>query len=330
LTTIAELLGLNGYSTVSYNGDGYVGLNFGFGKGFNVYSSKERNLFGNIEASKQWIGDNKEKPFFLFLHGYDIHRPYIQYKRYNIFKNYSGSFNISDFCGPSRLMPSNPDDLDYVISQYDGGIRYVDELMGSFFDFLQSEGLLNDTVVILTSDHGDELMEHGECDHVHSVYDEVIRVPLIVRIPGVNGTRVSKNVPASTGILPMILDILGLDDPGFEDNNPLRLLKDKSSEIGPVFSMTGILSVDNTIHLKRSVRTERWKLIETNIDGDITYELFDLVNDPFEKDNLSGFHPEVVKNLTSYLNEIGDDVTPKRDYLDQKTVDQLRNLGYIQ
>ncbi|MFH1435477.1 MAG: sulfatase, partial [Pseudomonadota bacterium] len=287
LPTLAGIMKKNGYETVSYNGAGFVSGKLGLGAGFDIYESRSDRFRKNIDASVEWIKKNQGSRFFLFLHGYDIHRPY-DMKDYNIFYDYKGEYNVRHFCVKNAPEVKTDEDLKYVVSQYDAGIRYVDHLMGEFFELLRSEGLLDNTILIITSDHGDEFYEHGNCDHIKSVYEELIHVPLIIRIPGFRAVRIQQQVPASTGILPTVLGMVGIEDEAaIERNNLLQFLTKRSFSIPFVVSETGWSFKGRGRKYWRCVRTGKWKQVYfKNVRGQESYELYDMVNDPGEKKNV--------------------------------------------
>ena len=240
---------------------GFAGPRHGMDIGFDTFVTKGRRLEANLAPAMEWLDENSDEPFFLFVHGFNTHRPYVPpspYKEYYI-GDYRGSYSISDF-RPGGLMPG-PEDLEYVVSQYDGEIAYVDGLIGTFLDRLDRRGLLEDTLVIITSDHGDEFLEHGACDHVRTLFDELVRSPWIMFGPGVPAIAVSSHV-GTIDMLPTVLDLFGIDaDVPFQGVSRVACLTPNAAAIGPqeVFSFTG-KGVEPYYHLS-SVRTDRWKLV---------------------------------------------------------------------
>lgn len=334
-TTLAEILKGHGYSTVSYNGGGFVGNGFRLNQGFDVYESKGRRFEKNIDASIEWIRGNKGKRFFLFLHGYDAHRPYDVSREYNIFYDYNGGYDIISFCEPTAedfvfkggLLEG--EELDFIVSQYDTEIRYVDILLGEFFRFLEEENLLNNTVVVITSDHGEEFFEHGSCDHIRSVYEELIRVPLIIRIPAVGGAKIKNQVPASAGILPAILDVINVTEDVDNENNFMRLLEEDPLTFDYVVSESGRVYKKKARYWA-SVRTGKWKIVAyREDDNEIWFELYNLENDPTERNNVVNDRPCVYKKLRDTMAAIGSGRKPREEEIDSETLEQLRSLGYL-
>ncbi|MFC2162883.1 sulfatase [Candidatus Altiarchaeota archaeon] len=329
--TLAGVLRDNGYSTASFNGGGFMNPSNGFDVGFDVYESYGRNFKNNIKASKEWIRDKRGERFFLFLHGFDIHRPYNLFK-YNRFINYSGDYDVLKSCRPWDNFPSDDDELDYLVSQYDAGIYYVDLMMRDFMEFLDEEGLMNNTVVILTSDHGEEFFEHGSCDHVDTLYDELIHVPLMLRIPGYGGARVGGLVPASTSIMPTILDIVNASSPLGFNGSLLRFVNGRPAGAVHVLSETAYRP--NPMHKTRqswkSLRTSSHKLIYVEGVNFTRYELYDLIADPGEQEDISLTDKGSFSRLNDLMREHGFSVPEPEDTdLDDETVSQLRYLGYV-
>lgn len=331
LPTLAGIMKSNGYETISYNGAGFVSAKLGFGSGFDIYESRSDRFRKNIDASVEWIRTNPGKRFFLFLHGYDVHRPY-DMKDYNIFYDYKGKYNLRHFCVKYAPKIKTDDDLKYIVSQYDAGIRYVDHILGEFFETLRSEGLLEETILIVTSDHGDEFYEHGNCDHVKSVYEELIQVPLIIRVPGFDSARIEHQVPASTSMLPTILDMVGIkDEAAVEQNSLVQFFTKMSFSFPFVVSETGWSIKGRGRKYWRCVRTDKWKQIYfKNVRARETYELYDLAHDPGEKKNVADAYPDVFSRLKERMFdvEIGEEPA-EREALDEETLEQLKALGYM-
>jgi len=335
--TLAEILARNGYRTVSYNGAGYVSARFGLGQGFEIYESRSRNFEANIAAAEKWIGENRDRPFFLFLHGYDVHRPYTMFK-YNTFCEYEGDFDILKFCtaAETRKRPGDRE-LEYVVAQYDAGIVWVDLLLGRFFRFLDDAGLRDDTVIIVTSDHGEEFYEHGGCDHKHSVYRELVHVPLIIALPSGVARRVDVPVPASTAILPTVLSIVGVEPEGPARSTDLvRVAATGRYDGDPIESETGRL-VENLQHWK-GITTARWKLIYEHDCGETSFELYDRTGDAMERDDVFGERRGEVEGLIARMltdggitGEPREGAAPEQRAIeDRELVEQLEALGYME
>jgi len=264
-STLAEILSAQGFRTAAFTGGGYVSPAFGLTQGFEVFSTRGRHFEANLPDALQWVRSHRKERFFLFLHGYNVHKPYKPPPPYDtLFSDgYNGGYDTEDF-QPDRPRPS-AEDLRFVISQYDGEIRYVDDQLRYFFAQLEVTGALADTVVIVTSDHGDEFYEHGGVDHIHTLYDELLRVPLVVAGPGIRATRFNGQV----GLIDLVPTVLGLvrvdhkEPVQGSDLSPF-LLNGSDSLAHDVYSVTGFSDYPYEL---LSIRTPQWKLILWELEG---------------------------------------------------------------
>ena len=158
-----------------------------------------------------WMEEKMKEPFFLFIHYWDVHYDYIPPDPYDKMfdPGYEGELDVRELEGNESIHADMArGDLEHLIALYDGEIRWTDEWIGRLMEMLRTKGLLDRTLIVLTADHGEEFFEHGAKGHGKSLYDETIRVPLIVRLPGVveAGLRISQQV-RTIDIYPTVLDI---------------------------------------------------------------------------------------------------------------------------
>ena len=253
-------------------------------------------------------------PFFLFLRHMDPHAPYLPPAPYE------RMFYHGDECDPKNRsmdpvmafkpfcdffkswMPPGITDKDYVIAQYDGAVAYMDACIQSIFNALEAHGVMDETIVILNGDHGETLYDH-ECwfDH-HGLYDVTLHVPLIIRYPGriPAGTRVS-GYNQHKDLVPTILDLAeietGID---FDGDSLVSLVDGTVSSFDSEFYIT-----ECTWMRKHGWRTPQWKLmvaLEPDFHFKPPVELYNLVEDPDENNNLAGELPEVVNLLKRRMN----------------------------
>ncbi len=264
-STLAEILSAQGFRTAAFTGGGYVSPAFGLTQGFQVFSTRGRHFEANLPDALQWVRLNRNERFFLFLHGYNVHKPYKPPPPYNTLfsEGYKGGYDTENF-QPDKPRPS-AEDLRFVISQYDGEIRYADDQLRHFFGELEITGALADTVVIVTSDHGDEFYEHGGVDHIHTLYDELLRVPLVVAGPGIRATRFKGQV-GLIDLVPTVLGLLRLDSKEPVQGSDLSpfLFNGSDSLAHEVYSVTGFSDYPYEL---LSIRTPRWKLILWKLEG---------------------------------------------------------------
>ena len=338
-TTLAETLKNNGYVTASFTGGGYTSHVYGFSQGFDLYKETDWGDMKEVnQLASDWLEIKQEKPFFLFLHSYSIHDPFnppepfskIYASGYNgqlknTFLNYILFEKIN-----KRTLTLSKEDVEYITSQYDGGIRYCDEQLGKLFKKIVTLGLDSNTIVILTSDHGEDLMDHGTISH-GDLYDEGIHVPLIVKYPylSLENNKIG-SIVRSIDIMPTILDILALPlAASMEGKSLLPLMlgkKDKHERM--VFSFGN----SSKLKVRIALRTKNWKLIysyKTEQD-----ELYNLEKDPKELNNLADVNKRQLailkKKLNSYIEKLKLPIKKDKAVLDEKTKQRLKSLGYAQ
>lgn len=315
IETLAEVLKKNGLKTGGFTGGAGVHSMFGFGKGFNAYID-DKDFAGfeyTYPKALDWIRDHRNNRFFIFLHGYNIHGEYTPPGGYDFrfldFKyngNLTGSKEEEIELREQGLVQGKifltKDDIRFITAIYDEKVHRADAEFAKFIEEYKKLGLMDKTVFVLTSDHGEELYDHGRIDHGQTLYEEVIHVPLIITIPGIKGWKIPEQV-RSIDLMPTILNILGIkiDDKlqnQFQGVSLIPLMKGEKQEL-PAFSETDY----RYAVFKRSVRTnDRWKLIsdlETRIN-----ELYNLNNDYNEKSNLSDENKNIYIRLNDLLQNI--------------------------
>ncbi len=229
------------------------------------------------------------------------------------------------------LFEFSPRDLEHLIARYDAEILYTDEMLGTILSLLKARGLWEESLIVVLSDHGDEFYEHGHFNHGHSLYDELIRVPLLIRFPhGAHGGRRIRAQVEMIDVLPTVLESLGLPVPeGLDGTSLLPLLREDPGAIDagePRYAISGATEVG------LAVRSRTHKLIRTP-KGD---SFFSLLDDPEElRDIYDPADPRVqefVRILEAYQKERPTRAPSKRTVaadLNEALQDQLRALGYI-
>ena len=314
--TLAEILRESGYSTtcVGFGGNpGSRGFDSyfeypGWGRWAEGRSPKAQNL-NNVTIPELNKLIDQSDPFFLFLRHMDPHAPYLPPEPYE------RMFYHGDECDPSNTsmqpvmefkpfcdffaswMPPGITDKDYVIAQYDGAIAYMDACIQAIFNALESRGVLDDTIVIFNGDHGETLYDH-ECwfDH-HGLYDVTLHVPLIVRYPSAvpAGKRVS-GFNQHKDLVPTILELAAIQtDIEFDGRSLMPMIRDEVASHESEFYIT-----ECTWMRKHGWRTPHWKLIvalEPDFHFKPSVELYNLIEDPDENNNLAGTRPDIVSTL---------------------------------
>ena len=320
LRTLAEILGGEGYSTscVGFSGNpasrGFQKyLDFsGWGSWNSGRSHKAENLndVAIPELKSLAAGD---KPFFLFLRHMDPHSPYLPpcpFERIfydgNEFDPNNHSldpvYTFKPFCDYFKSwFPPGCTDKEYVIAQYDGAVAYMDACIANIFATLDMLGIEEDTLIAITSDHGETLHDH-DCfyDH-HGIYDCTLHIPLAFVYPGKvpAGLRFS-DFCQQKDVTPTILDLMGIKtDIACDGGSLVPLMKGEPRTIEPEFYIT-----EATWMRKHGWRTPEWKLIHA-LEPDFHFkpevELYNLITDPEENHNLAEQEPELVKLLEARM-----------------------------
>jgi arylsulfatase A-like enzyme len=258
----------------------------------------------------------EDKPFFMMLRHMDPHAPYLPpapFERMFYHGNESDPanksmepvMNFKPFCDFfASWMPPGISDKDYVIAQYDGAIAYMDACIQTIFEALKTHGILENTIVVINGDHGETLYDH-ECwfDH-HGMYDNVLHVPLIIRYPAKlpQGVRL-KGFNQHKDLLPTILELAELDpsdiqwasDLRFNGQSLLPMVRGEVASYESEFYIT-----ECTWMRKHGWRTPQWKLmiaLEPDFHFKPEIELYNLVEDPDENNNLAEQQPDIVAYL---------------------------------
>jgi choline-sulfatase len=328
LVTLADVFKANGYATGGFTGNAGVSGGFGYEQGFDVYLH-EKNKFGGFDYSipkaLEWLAANKDKKFFLFLHGYDAHgqNTPAKYDYRFVAKDYDYKF-LGTEAEQEALREEGLDrgranirdaDVKFWRAAYDEKVQRADVRFKDFLAEFEKLGVTGKTVFVLTADHGTELHEHARFDHGFTLYEELIRVPLVFKLPGgARGVRITDRV-SSIDVMPTVLDLLGLQvaDKTRKQMRGASLVPAMRGERvrRDCFSETDYRAYT----YKRSVVTpDGWKLIYTLENK--TRELFDVNADPGETNNLSakekGRADALERAVFAHFKAIGHDLTARR------------------
>ncbi|HYC53647.1 MAG TPA: sulfatase [Candidatus Binatia bacterium] len=236
---LPEIFRSAGYATGGFNGGGFVSDHYGFDRGFDVYRSNGRRFEHNLDQAITWLRSNREKKFFAFIHGYDAHRPYYSkpVDKREMGLDPDGPTEQGRFCLRDNREEPDEEGLERILRFYDASLHHGDRSLGVLFRSLRQLDLMDKTIILLTSDHGEEFFEHGNCDHVRFLYRETVHVPYVLYVPGYSkgGRRVSGQIPASISVARTLLDIAGVDHamPGV---SLLPILERKQREFPLVYS----------------------------------------------------------------------------------------------
>ena len=358
--TIAEVLQDSGVTTYAISANPLICRPQNFDQGFEFFEEAFQARAGMLtDHFLSWLDDHESHRFFAYLHYFDPHYPYdppggfeyvdaarrepvpqSDHARYDAMRKMKSGEGVKGYL-------DHEDDADAIRELYDGEIRYFDEQFGRLLDDLQNRGVLDNTIVVVTSDHGEEFFDHGRVGHSIQLHDELLVVPLLLWYPpriraGVVDAQVETEwLPAT------LLDLMGArvpPDAGLVERLPLT--PDVTSS-EPAYSTTERWrNPDEALrHRQVSIRTKQWKLIvvpearEESDDGDVREIvepdlLFDLLEDPEETTNVADRYPDVVKKLRAELDEwiqsTNDRSLKSSDEIaGESTIEKLRKLGYL-
>jgi arylsulfatase A-like enzyme len=285
------------------------------------------------------VAGDGDRPFLLFLNYMDGHFPYLPPAPFDtLFPGKDPGFSWASAdtyaleAGVNSLSRTlQPEEHEHLVSQYDGSIAYLDAKLGELFDRLRRDGLLDDTLVVIWSDHGESFMEHGFLGHGVSLYQSEIGVPMVVRYPGQSAGRVVEAPVSSVDLLPTIMEVADID---IEHRISGESLLDIGGfEARPVFSESFPAGNKVALHERfdrtaRAIVSGQHKLIWSS-EG--MRELYDLSVDPGEAAGVmtSNTAADTLEaTLASWLQGL-EIARPSDAVMDEATLRRLRALGYI-
>ncbi len=318
MVTLAGVLQSHGYRTAAFIGGYFLARRFGLDQGFQVYDSP----FGSTRASlvkaldlkrpaddvtrraESWLAANSQQPFFVFIHLFDLHRPYDP---------------------PAAYRARFGED------EYDAELGYVDAVLGDFWKFLAARQLFEHSLIVLTADHGESLGEHGESTHGYFVYESTLHVPLIIHWPQGSGTYPPR-VEAPAGLIdvaPTILEALGVAaPPSFQGRSLFPLLARDTSAQRKVYSESLYAHDNFRCAPLRSLRVSNYQYIAAPRP-----ELYDLSLDPGELQNLVGHEKDLEESfqnqIAALLTDYGVPQPAAHEPARHKVRASLRALDYV-
>jgi len=346
LPTLAQLLQNQGYLTAAFTGSGCMSSRFGFSSGFDTYveirypETRKRNtdcevIFGN---AIEWLREHADRTFFLFVHTYEPHSPYVD-------EYFAKSERITKF-----------DKTRWRKALYDGDIRKADYFLGSLLDEVDALGLADNTLVIVTSDHGEDLDgvrnppdAEYKTGHGFNLYDEMLLVPLVMRGPGIQPHE--KGITPQVrliDILPTVLDYLDIPEPDTIQGKSLRGMIEGRDRL----DRPAVCEATCTGCPREGLRVDGFKYVHRLEDRQIggvwvnrspEFEVYDLDEDPGELDNIAQENSARTAAFQRQLDELAN-TAPKRILSDPKDNDhsefnlqdnpelaeQLEALGYLE
>jgi arylsulfatase A-like enzyme/Tfp pilus assembly protein PilF len=315
--TLATVLRQAGYATGAVIGSAVLDSRFGLNQGFDFYYDHfdfsrldEANLDemerpGNLVAdlALNWLAENWQKKFFLWMHLYDPHYPY---------------------------RPPEPYAHEYVTHPYDGEIAFADAQVGRLLRFLKEKDRYHNTLILLSGDHGESLGEHGEKTHGFFVYNATMHVPLIIRLPAKGAARTVSDPVSLVDLMPTVLAALGLEIPAQVQGRSLlpELRGDNSGRPRELYGETFLPRLHFNWSELRAAENANYHFIDAPRP-----ELYDLTKDPGELHNLFSEKKAVSEEMHSKLRALireysaGKEMAEKTG-LDPALMERLKSLGY--
>jgi arylsulfatase A-like enzyme len=324
--TLAEILKIYGYETAAFTGGVFFNPAYGLNQGFDTYydhiSASQGKFSAHIGASNeimpkalQWMEHNKDKDFFMFIHSYDLFMPcrisginknmfdpvyqgaadeLLQRQFLRLSKTSRDTYAVTKGKNDIEEITLNQADIRHIIANYDAGIASSDASVGDLLKKIEELNLDGKTIVILTADHGIDLLGHNtlHCYMSGSGYDEVLRVPLIIKYPGVKAkAKIIKSQVQLIDLMPTVLDFLRIPIPKEVQGKSIFPLFYQGNSVG--FNESVFSGWNDVL----AVRSRGWKLIYSR--G--SYELYNLNKDPRELKNLAQLRPDVFMRLIRQL-----------------------------
>jgi arylsulfatase A-like enzyme len=330
LNTLADVLNKEGYLTAGLVTNPHLRGFLGFSQGFDEYRYFDPNTKAK-QINKEVMSllkDNSERPFFLYVHYMDVHSPYKPPREYKYLYTEETRLRAIGTNGPlRRKIPREI--VEYTKSVYDAQINYWDDCFSELIKNLGRGGYLNNTLIVVLADHGEEFYDHGGFGHGYSLYEEGIRIPLYMVFPDhIPGENVWKNPVQVIDIFPTVCHFAKVDprNLGLRGTN---IFSNKWKEKGENLI---IYSETYRGKIPRSVKKGKLKLIFNSKLED--YELYDLKNDPKEEMSIYRMDSPQSKRLQAELfmtlMAVDEGIEAESVTLDRETVDQLRSIGYLQ
>lgn len=350
-TTLVDLLNDANYKTAAFTGGFDYNPRFGLTNRFGEYNecrNEEEELtldaYGKISCTApkalEWIKSNIDSKFFVHLQGFDTHCPFGPARGQMYDPGYEGKVDFSKCLwtfdksepiladGKEYYPVYSPttqgkasvllgeEDIKHLVALYDESITLSDAVLGSFLDEIKKLGLNDNTVIIFTSEHGDMLGKHGRFMRGGPLggtfYDDVLKIPLVIKIPGITSARVD-GLAQQIDIMPTLLDLLSLPKSQVLEGKSLLPLLSQGREINQyVFAGSEFSPAEDNLYLTEntrveSVRNKRWKLIKEEVLGPTpqppTFELYDIENDTEELYNLAGIEESILDDLKLRLSD---------------------------
>ncbi len=375
--TLAELLTKAGYRTAGFSSIDWLEEKTGANRGFSEYygrafrQSQLRNTSGSKRVNdkrsneisqevQEWLKNrNNDTPFFLFVNLFDAHNPYNPPEPHRSLFLHEGdsgripqlNWDITKYYAGAARMDNK--DFSLMSNLYDGGVHYVDSVAGELVEFFRDQGILDESILFITSDHGENIGDHGHWGHRYCLYDSLIRVPLIIRYPGIfEGGKRPDNYVQTVDIYPTVMDLLSIDredvckelqgETLFPSALGSRKREFTLSEFMPKPDLRyydGYPEFDASVFAYglTAIRYNGYKLIWSSTGR---HELYDLTSDPGEARNVYSDWPDKVSELSQFLKQwqmsfeasgqVQSYSLQSDPEVDEDIKNKLKALGYVE
>ncbi len=355
-TLLQEWLRRAGYYCAAFTGGGQL-RSKGFEQGFHEYcwSADVGKIEDSFPQATEWLEENSDELFFLFLHTYETHAPYTRGEfcaglpRGRLGDLTAGELLIPKDSGIKSHTPLIDQEKRYMNAAYDSGVKKATDEVALLLGELDRLGLTDSTVVVILSDHREEFWDHNQlfAQHGQSLYGELLNVPLIIFDPGHPSEglhRIAEEV-STVDLLPTVLDLLGIPSTAQTDGVSLVPLMDGEKSGEPFHREIPILAsrldksycvIHQGVKFIRGLGEQAWLADRKDLPP-VPGELFRLTDDPLEQNNLAAIEPDLQQQMTEMLRRAAGRALPP---LDEEDVDhgpvspdlqrQLRALGYVE
>jgi arylsulfatase len=328
IVTLAERLRAAGYHTLGFTGNPFLIESFGFAQGFDRFQFFPGDDFAGaniiVASALEQVKRSPPQPLFLWLHLMEPHSPYAPPPwTARTFPPAGPAVRLPPSAPPPAwLLKGSPSDLRLYEEAYDEEILAVDTTFDTLLRGLRDLRDPAAAIVVVTADHGEQFLDHGGWEHSDQLYDELIRVPLVIKAPGVAPATIDVQVQL-LDLYPTLLEYAVVDPPS---DLPGRSL----AGAGPLESEPAFSEIAGSQY---AVRTDDWKLI---IGADLQPRLFDLEADAGEHHNVAALHPAELDRLRRLTNrwltaslERGAGIQPEAAVVSARILERLRALGYV-
>jgi len=349
LPTAAEVLQEAGYETSAFTNAAFLNPALHLDRGFDRYNHMDarndetRRADETVDLVLELMTERKDQTNFVFVHLFDPHLDYDPPADYRT--RFTGGrsrpappLGFTALEAAESMEGGRPRDtiIDYIKGVYLGEVNFVDDQIGRLVDGLKQLGIYDRTTLVVTSDHGEEFWDHGEFEHGHSLYDELVRVPLIIKLPSdllLTGRTIDHQV-RNLDIMPTVFELGDVDQPAsFRGVSLLPMLRGEPSEELPAFSEATLYGRDML-----SWRRSGYKLIyEMDSEDENPIELYDIATDPEERHDLVASQPEQAYRMHAELQRFVEElIAATKDMSELEPIsvapdhlEELKSLGYI-